>query len=145
MNAFAHESLDVYQAAVEFAVLADRVTKLIAPSQHYLAERLNQEALSLVLHIAQAASVAAPGERNELLHNAEHVAARCAALLDVAYRARSAQEGDAQGGRTLLLKIGETLAKYRPRAEKPRPAAPPAPAPQAPPPQPAAETEPEED
>lgn len=119
MNAFAHESLDVYQAAVEFAVLADRVTKMIAPSQQYLSDRMNQEALSLVLHIAQAASVAAPAERNELLHNAEHVAARCAALLDVAGKLRVAQEGEAQAGRTLLLKIGETLAKYRPRSEKP--------------------------
>lgn len=123
MDAFAHESLDVYQAAVEFALLAERVSKLFSPSQQYLADRLNQEALSLVLHIAQGASVAAPAERSELLHNAEHVAARCAVLLDVAGKLRVAHEGEAQAGRTLLLKIGETLAKYRSRSEKPRPAA----------------------
>ncbi|MBL8795639.1 MAG: hypothetical protein JNM56_17165 [Planctomycetia bacterium] len=146
MNAFAHESLDVYQAAVEFAMLMERVVKLVAPSQQYLAERANQEALSLVLHVAQAASVTAPSERGELLHNAEHVAARCAALLDILYRVRVAAESEAQGGRTLLLKIVDLLAKARPRTDKPRPAPPPAtPAAPAPAPQAATDPEPEED
>lgn len=124
MDAFAHEAREEYQAALEFTLLADRVALACSPAQHYFAERLNQEALSLVLHIAQAASVAGPNDRAELLHNAEHVAARCAALFDLALQLRVAQDAQADAGRGLLLKIVTLLAKQRPRSEKPKPAAP---------------------
>ena len=39
MDAFEHESLEVYQLALEFIGLADKLTKMFSPARAFLADR----------------------------------------------------------------------------------------------------------
>ena len=55
MSTFAHERLDVYGAAIEFLVLADRIAADLPKGRAYLADQLRRAALSIPLNIAEGA------------------------------------------------------------------------------------------
>ncbi len=52
---FDHERLDVYQAALDFMVLADEMIERLPRGRSHLANQLSRAALSIVLNVAEGA------------------------------------------------------------------------------------------
>ena len=64
MNAFAHEKLDVYQAAIKLVALMDEVVENLPRGRAYLANQLQRAATSVPLNIAEGAGeYSGPGKR----------------------------------------------------------------------------------
>ena len=55
MKRFDHEKLDVYQAAVEFVVLANDVVENLPRGRGYLADQLQRASTSIPLNVAEGA------------------------------------------------------------------------------------------
>jgi hypothetical protein len=53
--AFAHERLDVYQAALEFLVLAEEIREGFPRGRSYLADQITRASISIVLNLAEGA------------------------------------------------------------------------------------------
>jgi four helix bundle protein len=62
MSYFHHESLDVYQSAIEFVVVADRITTSLPRGRSYIAEQFRRAAASIALNIAEGAGEFSPVE-----------------------------------------------------------------------------------
>src|SRR4051794_5621160 len=102
---FGFERLDVYRLSVELLPLAWRLADDLAPEYAALAERLRRAALAVPLPIAEGT---ADGSAFALARGS---ALECAAILD-ALRALGAGRPELLlGGRALLLRIVNLLAK----------------------------------
>ena len=55
MQEFDHEKLDVYQAAIDFVVMADDVVEHLPRGRAYLADQLQRAATSIPLNVAEGA------------------------------------------------------------------------------------------
>jgi hypothetical protein len=55
LNCFDHEKLDVYKAAIEFAIVADEIVKHLPKGKAYLADQLQRAGASIPLNIAEGA------------------------------------------------------------------------------------------
>jgi hypothetical protein len=55
MNAFDHENLDVYKAAIDFVALIDEIVENLPRGRGYLADQLQRAATSVPLNIAEGA------------------------------------------------------------------------------------------
>ena len=118
MDAFEHESLEVYQLALEFIGLADKLTKMFSPARAFLADRLNQQAAAVALNIAKGFSEVAATDQLRFVCRARRAGIECAALLDVARTLRTADENELAAGREMLLKIVGMLFSLNERLEE---------------------------
>ena len=105
MDAFEHEPLDIYQAAIEFVVLVDKLTKTFSPGRAYLADQLLQGATAMTRDIAAGASEFSDADKARFLGEARRSAVQCASLLDLCRSLNLAGEEQIASGRQLLLQI----------------------------------------
>jgi len=82
MNEFEHERLDVYQAAIQFLVLADTVAGELPRGRGYLADQLRRAASSIAFNIAEGAGELAPADKARFYRMARRSATESAAILD---------------------------------------------------------------
>ncbi len=71
----------IYQAAIEFVMLADEVI-----GRAYLSDQLQRAALSIALNIAEGAGEYAVDEKARFYRMAKRSATECAGVLDVCQR-----------------------------------------------------------
>src|SRR5262249_31103501 len=106
-----HEKLTVYQAAIEFVILADEVIEDLPRGRAYLSDQLQRAALSIPLNIAEGASEYAIDEKARFYRMAKRSATECASVLDVCQRLRLVEEKRYMKGRELLIGIVSMLIK----------------------------------
>jgi four helix bundle protein len=108
---FHHERLDVYQATIEFIVVADEVASRLTSGRGYLADQLRRSATSIVLNIAEGAGEFSRKEKARFYRIARRSATECAAIFDVSQRLKLAETSDLEIGRQLLHRIVSMLTK----------------------------------
>ena len=109
MEAFEHESLDPYPAALEFIALLDRVTMTVPPARNYFVAHLQQGATLIAESIAIGASEPNHAEQLRFMIDGRRAALRCAVLLDAMTALRVIPQEYRDAGRLLLLRIVERL------------------------------------
>ena len=105
VNEFEHERLDVYQAAVQFLVLADTIASALPRGRAYLADQLRRAASSSSLNIAEGAGEFAPADKARFYRMARRSATESAAILDACRILSLTTESSSQAGRALLLRV----------------------------------------
>ena len=109
--AFDHERLDVYQVALEFLTLAEKVIAGLPRGRSHLADQLARASLSIVLNIAEGAGkVSGPDKRRYYL-SARGSATESAARLDVYLRLLLAGPDDHRAGKEMLERIVGMLVR----------------------------------
>ena len=111
MANFDHERLDVYQAAIEFVVLANDVVEHLPRGRGYLADQLQRAATSIPLNVAEGAGEFSPAEKARFYRIARRSATECAAILDVCRRLELATEDRYCVGRELLIRVVSMLVR----------------------------------
>lgn len=106
-----HEKLTVYQAAIEFVVLADEVIEHLPRGRAYLSDQLQRAALSIPLNIAEGAGEYSIDEKVRFYRMAKRSATECAGVLDVCQRLQLIGENRYIKGRELLIGIVSMLVK----------------------------------
>jgi four helix bundle protein len=106
-----HEKLTVYQAAIEFVILADEVIEHLPRGRAYLSDQLQRAALSIPLNIAEGAGEYAVDEKVRFYRMAKRSATECAGVLDVCQRLGLVEEKRYMKGRELLIGIVSMLIK----------------------------------
>ena len=109
MKRFDHEKLDVYQAAIDFVVLADDVVENLPRGRAYLADQLQRASTSIPLNVAEGAGEFSTNEKARFYRIAKRSATEAAAILDVCRRLKLIHEGSYESGRDLLLRIVSML------------------------------------
>ncbi len=80
-DGFDHERLEVFQAAIQLAVLIDQVVERIAPGRAELADQLRRASTSVPLNIAEGAGEFSPKEKARFYRMALRSATECGAIL----------------------------------------------------------------
>ena len=111
MDHFDHETLDVYQRAVDFVVVADGIVENLPRGRAYLADQLHRAATSIPLNIAEGAGEFASNEKARFYRMAKRSATECAAILDVCRRIDLVEPTSHNEARGLLLRIVSMLTK----------------------------------
>ena len=83
---FAHERLDVYQASLDFLVLADGIIEGLPRSRGHLADQLSRASTSIVLNIAEGSGKFSGPDKRRYYLSAVGSSTECAAILDVRLR-----------------------------------------------------------
>ena len=83
MNAFDHERLDVYKAAIEWVALANEIVEDLPRGRAYLADQMQRAATSVPLNVAEGAGEFSAPEKGRFYRMARRSATECAAILDV--------------------------------------------------------------
>ena len=109
MKRFDHEKLDVYQAAVEFVVLANDVVENLPRGRGYLADQLQRASTSIPLNVAEGAGEFSINEKARFYRIAKRSATESAAILDVCRRLKLIHEASYESGRDLPLRIVSML------------------------------------
>lgn len=117
MHYFDHEKLDVYQAAVEFVVLTDKIVEQFPRGRAYLADQLLRAGTSIPLNIAEGAGEYSSNEKSRFYRIAKRSATECAGILDVCSRLRLIEEAQHVKGRELLIRIVAMLTKMAQKSE----------------------------
>ena len=111
MQEFDHEKLDVYQAAIDFVVMADDVVERLPRGRAYLADQLQRAATSVPLNVAEGAGEFSRQEKARFYRMARRSATECAAILDVCSRLSLVEKTSYGAGRELLLRVVSMLTK----------------------------------
>lgn len=111
MQEFDHEKLDVYQAAIDFVVMADDVVEHLPRGRAYLADQLQRAATSIPLNVAEGAGEFSRQEKARFYRMARRSATECAAIFDVCRRLAMIEQASYGKGRELLLRIVSMLTK----------------------------------
>ena len=106
-----HEKLNVYQIAIEFVLLADKIIEHLPRGRAYLSDQLQRAALSIPLNIAEGAGEYAIDEKIRFYRMAKRSATECAGILDVCHRLELMEENRYVKGRELLIRIVSMLIK----------------------------------
>ena len=106
-----HEKLTVYQAAIEFVILADEIIEHLPRGRAYLSDQLQRAALSIPLNIAEGAGEYAVDEKARFYRMAKRSATECAGVLDVCQRLSLVEEKRYMKGRELLIGVVSMLIK----------------------------------
>ena len=109
--AFDHEKLDVYRLGLEFLVLAERVIHALPKGRSHLADQFTRASLSIVLNVAEGAGKFSKGDKRRYYLAARGSATESAALLDVYFRLKLAEEVDHSDGKHMLERIVAMLVK----------------------------------
>src|SRR5688572_16416042 len=105
MNEFEHERLDVYQAAIEFLVVADTIATDLPRGRSYLADQLRRAASSISFNIAEGAGEFAAADKARFYRIARRSATESAAILDACRVLSLTGKPISQAGRALLLRV----------------------------------------
>jgi four helix bundle protein len=105
LNEFAHERLDVYQAAIAFLVLADTIGGSLPRGRAYLADQLRRASTSISFNAAEGAGEYAPAEKARFYRMARRWATESAAILDACRLLSLIDTDKSQQGRELLLRV----------------------------------------
>lgn len=116
MASFDHERLDVYQAAIDFVVLADDLAEQLPRGRGYLADQLQRASTSIPLNIAEGAGEFSPAEKARFYRIARRSATECAAILDVCRKLALANEERHGAGRELLVRVVSMLVRMSSRS-----------------------------
>jgi four helix bundle protein len=116
VRGFDHERLDVYQVALDFVVLADRMSAALPRGRAYLVDQLRRAATSICLNIAEGAGEFAARDKARFYRMAQRSATESAAVLDIFRAIHAAPPAQLDMGRQLLLRMVAmltTLARRR--------------------------------
>src|SRR5262252_2331277 len=105
MSMFTHERLDVYQAAIEFLVLADPIASALPKGRAYVADQLRSAALSIPLNVAEGAGEFASGDKARFYRMARRSGTECAAILHACRVLNLATEDSVSGARQVLDRV----------------------------------------
>lgn len=111
MNAFDHEKLDVYQAAMNFVMSADQIIESLPRGRSYLADQLHRAATSIPLNIAEGAGEFSAKEKARFYRIALRSATESASLLDVCLHLNLIERLLFLPARELLVHIVSMLTK----------------------------------
>ncbi len=118
MHYFDHEKLDVYQAAIEFVVLANTVIENLPRGRAYLADQLQRAAASILLNIAEGAGEYSINEKLRFYRMAKRSATECAGIFDICQRLQIITEPYHLKGREFLTRIVAMLIKMAKALDK---------------------------
>lgn len=108
---FDHEKLDVYQRAIEFLDLVDRILEGTPKGRAHLKDQLDRAATSVVLNIAEGAGEFSPRDKRRFYRMARRSATECAAVLDIFTRRRHPAAEAIQEARALLVRVVSMLVR----------------------------------
>ena len=111
MNYFNHKKLDVYQAALEFALLADEIGERFPLGRSYLTDQLRRAGASILLNIAEGSGEFSDNERIRFYRIARRSATECAAILDLGDGLNLIESEQYLKGCNLLLRIIAMLTR----------------------------------
>jgi len=108
---FDHERLDVYQTAIEFLAIADKIASNLPRGRSYLADQLRRAALSIPLNIAEGAGEFSRKDKARFYRIALRSGTECAAIFDVCRVLDLDVTSGLLDGRNLLLRIVSMLTR----------------------------------
>ena len=108
---FDHDRLDVYQTAIEFLTIADKIASNLPRGRSYLADQLRRAALSIPLNIAEGAGEFSRKDKARFYRIALRSGTECAAILDVCRVLDLDITSGLLDGRSLLLRIVSMLTR----------------------------------
>jgi len=108
---FDHEELDVYQRAIEFLDLVDRILEATPKGRAHLKDQLDRAATSVVLNIAEGAGEFSPRDKRRFYRMGRRSATECAAILDIFTRRSHPAAATLQEARALLLRVVSMLVR----------------------------------
>jgi len=108
---FDHERLDVYQAAVDFVVVANGIVEHFPRGRAYLADQLQRAAVSIPLNIAEGAGEFSSKDKARFYRMALRSATECAAIIDVAHRLGLIEREQSDESRELLARVVAMLTR----------------------------------
>ena len=108
---FAHEELDVYRCALEFAAWSRSIRGRINNLHRSLHEQLIRAEGSIILNIAEGNGKRPGADRRRYLESARGSAAECAAIIDILRINGVVSSSLAAEGKDLLDRIAAMLTK----------------------------------
>ena len=108
---FDHERLDVYQAAIDFVILSDKILEELPRGRAYLVDQLQRAASSVALNIAEGAGEFARQEKHRFYRMAKRSATECAAILDIGLKLGLIELNKLNHARDLLFRMVSMLIK----------------------------------
>ena len=111
MQYFDHEKLDVYQVAIKWVILSEKIILQLPRGRGYLVDQLQRASTSIPFNIAEGAGEYAHQEKNRFYRIAKRSTTERAGILDVCYQLQLLEEPLFQEGRQLLLRMVAMLIK----------------------------------
>jgi four helix bundle protein len=108
---FDHERLDVYQAALDFVVLAEGAIQDLPRGRSHLADQLHRAAVSIVLNIAEGAGKFSKADKRRFYVTARGSATECAAIFDILARLDAVPADARADAKKKLVRIASMLIK----------------------------------
>jgi four helix bundle protein len=108
-DAFDHERLDVYRAALEFFPLA--LGLIPRQGERYLLDQLERAGQSIILNIAEGGGRRSQPEKRRFYEIARGSATECAAILDILRVRGLGSPGDQAAARALVVRIVQMLSR----------------------------------
>jgi four helix bundle protein len=111
-NAFAHERLDCYRVAVEFAEVAETFVSRLPRTKGQLGDQLARASEGIVLRIAEGVGAEfQSADQKRYFRSARGSALECAAILDICRIKRVGTPRQIDHGRSLLLRVVQMLTR----------------------------------
>lgn len=108
---FDHERLDVYQAALDFAVIANDIVERLPRGRSHLSDQLTRASISIVLNIAEGAGKYSKPDKRRYYLTAAGSATESAAILDICMRLGLIEQKPHEQGKALLDRVVAMLVK----------------------------------
>ena len=108
---FDHEKLDIYRAAMEFALLIDEIVEQFPRGRSYLTDQLHRAGTSILLNIAEGAGEYAENEKVRFYRMARRSGTESAAILELGNRLGLIEESKFVKSRELLIRIISMLTR----------------------------------
>jgi four helix bundle protein len=108
---FDHERLDVYQAALDFLVLAEQLLEEPPRGRAHLADQLTRASTSIVLNIAEGAGNYHKPDKRRFYLTAAGSATESAAILDIGLRLQLVAPEHHAAAKALLQRVVSMLIK----------------------------------
>ena len=108
---FDHERLDVYQAALDFVVLAEDASEHLPRGRSHLADQLHRAATSIVLNIAEGAGKYSKPDKRRFYVTARGSTTESAAIFDILLRLGAVTPDLQADAKTKLVRIASMLIK----------------------------------
>lgn len=108
---FDHEKLDVYQRAIEFLDLVDRILEGTPKGRAHLKDQLDRAGTSVVLNIAEGAGEFSARDKRRFYRMARRSATECAAIVDIFTRRGHPENELLRQARALLVRIVSMLVR----------------------------------
>jgi four helix bundle protein len=112
---FDHERLDVYQAALDFAVIANDAVQGLPRGRSHISDQLTRASISIVLNIAEGTGKYSKADKRRYYLSAAGSATECAAALDLCKRLGLIEEQVCERGKGVLDRIVAMLVKLAAR------------------------------